>query len=195
MEIRLLQEEELKVASGLARYVFDTCVRERMEFEQTAAYIEEYLSWEHLLEMVQNGQLFLWGGFEDNEPVAVSAMEANGLITMLYVLPHAQGKKCGTKMLQTMRDYAKEELQLEDVTVNVTPVWREKYFRERGFRYIQKPENMHVPYVSMIAPTQNKEEYPTKHVPGWVFLIIGGVILTVSTVLCVLSAVIYGLQL
>ena len=43
MEIRILQDEEIKVASGLSRYVFDNCLRYRMEYPQTISFVEDYI--------------------------------------------------------------------------------------------------------------------------------------------------------
>ena len=43
MEIRLLKEEELQNAAGLSRFVFDNCLRHRMEYPQTITFVEEYL--------------------------------------------------------------------------------------------------------------------------------------------------------
>ena len=51
MEIRILQEEELVNAAGLSRYVFDTCLRNRMEFTQTIPFVEIYISELNLREM------------------------------------------------------------------------------------------------------------------------------------------------
>ena len=44
MNIRILEEMELGQASGLSRYVFDTRLRNRMEFTQTIPFIENYIS-------------------------------------------------------------------------------------------------------------------------------------------------------
>ena len=50
MEIRVLREEELIHASGLSRFVFDACLRNRMEFLQTIPFVEEYISEANLKE-------------------------------------------------------------------------------------------------------------------------------------------------
>ena len=44
MEIRILESEEIKNASGLSRYVFDYCLRNRMQYPQTVAFVEDYIA-------------------------------------------------------------------------------------------------------------------------------------------------------
>ena len=57
MEIRILQKEEIKTASGLSRYVFDTCLRNRMEYPQTIAFVEEYIAEENINTLNEEGKL------------------------------------------------------------------------------------------------------------------------------------------
>ena len=96
MEIHVLQEEELKAAAGLSRYVFDHALRDRMEFEQTIAFVEEYLKEENLRSLYQQATLQLWGAFEEEMLVGVGGLQSDGMITMLYVLPQFSNKGIGS---------------------------------------------------------------------------------------------------
>ena len=95
MEIRILKEEELANAAGLSRYVFDICLRNRIEFPQTIVFVEEYMSTEHLRQLYREEKLTLWGAFSEDQLVAVSGLQSDGMITMLYVLPQFHHKGIG----------------------------------------------------------------------------------------------------
>ena len=74
MEIRILQMEELGTAAGISLFVFDTCLRNRMEFTQTISFVEDYLKVNHLTELCQENKLIVWGAFEQEQMVGVSAL-------------------------------------------------------------------------------------------------------------------------
>lgn len=151
MEIRILKEEELSQASGLARFVFDYVLRNRMEFTQTIPFVENYIAADNLQHMYEKGQLTLWGVFVEEQLAGVSGMQSDGMITLLYILPQYTGRKFGNKLLQTMREYAKEVLRLSKVTVNAAPAWTAAYFKKNGFRTVNKELNFQVPFVPMQA--------------------------------------------
>lgn len=151
MEIRILQEEELTNAAGLSRYVFDNCLRNRMEFVQTISFVEQYLGLQNLSKMRQEGKLVLWGMFEQGELIAVSALQSDGMITMLYVLPQFQRRGIGRKLLWEMRAYARDTYGFEKVSLNATPAWTAFYFTDKGFSYANPKQSVRVPFVSMIA--------------------------------------------
>lgn len=151
MEIRILQKEELVHASGLSRYVFDTCLRNRMEFTQTIPFVENYIADANLKSMYQENRLVVWGAFEQGQLVGVSGMQTDGMITMLYVLPQYAGRSCGSSLLMTMREYAKNTLGLSKVALNATPAWTALYFQKEGFLRMNPNVNMHVPFVPMYA--------------------------------------------
>ena len=149
MEIRVLQEEELTNASGLSRYVFDSCLRNRMEFTQTIPFVENYIADANLKSMYQENRLVVWGAFEQEQLVGISGMQTDGMITMLYVLPQYEGRRCGSSLLVTMQEYAKNVLGLRKVTLNATPAWTYSYFQRLGFA-LQNPDTyIHVPFVPM----------------------------------------------
>ena len=183
MEIRILQETEIPNASGLSRYVFDTCLRNRMEFEQTIGFVEDYLKAEHLLEMNREEKLTLWGVFEGEQLVGVSGLQPDGMITMLYVLPQCTNRGYGSGLLGAMREYAKNVYGLQMVITNATPAWTSSYFAKQGFAYDH--HNMHVPFITMRARSGANAVFEKKHVPAKVM--IGAAIgcFVLATVACI----------
>ncbi len=151
MEFRIIKEEELANAAGLSRYVFDNCLRNRMEFTQTISFVEEYVSEWNLRNMYLGDKLTLWGAFEQEQLVGVSALQSDGMITMLYVLPQFSGRKIGSTLLLMMREYAKDVYGFEKVFLNATPAWSAFYFANQGFEYVDPSKSVRVPFVPMYA--------------------------------------------
>lgn len=172
MEIRILQEEEINIAAGLSRFVFDNCLRNRMEYPQTIAYVEEYISEASLRKLCEESKLRLWGVFEEERLVGVSGLQADGMITMLYVLPQWQNRGYGSHLIKIMREYAKEACGCSKVTVNANPAWTAFFFAKKGFTYVNPKQNMRVPFVSMYAPSSAyMEGYEKRPVSaGWMVL-------------------------
>ena len=164
MEIRILQEEEIKIASGLSRYVFDTCLRNRMEFPQTIAFVDEYISESNLQNLTQACELILWGAFEGEQLVAVSGLQRDGLITMLYVLPQCQNRGYGGRLLKTMSDYAKDICGFEKVTLNANPAWTSFYFAKMGFTHVNPDQDIKAPFVPMYAMSNYMEGFEKRPV-------------------------------
>ncbi len=184
MEIRFLNEEEIANASGLSRFVFDNCLRPRMEFAQTIAFVEDYLNENNLKNMRAEGKLFLWGSFENGQLIGVGGMQSDGLITMLYVIPQCFKRKHGMNLLETMRIYAQEVLGLAQVSVNATPAWTSYYFKEHGFRMVNSTSNMQAPFVAMYA-TSESVQFQKKRPVSWKVIVAAGVgCLVFATVLC-----------
>ena len=151
MEIRMLQIEELKNAAGLSRFVFDTCLRNRMEFTQTISFVEDYLQIDHLQKLCDENKLILWGAFEETQMIGVCGLQSDGMITMLYILPQFANRGIGSSLLTTMRIYARDIYGLEKVLLNATPSWTAFYFVKQGFSYLYPNQNMRVPFVPMYA--------------------------------------------
>lgn len=185
METRILQEEELGNAAGLSRFVFDSCLRNRMEYPQTVSFVEEYLQLNNLEQLVQSGKVILWGTFVQEQLVGVAGLQSDGMITMLYVLPQFWNRGIGGELLSTMRTYAKEQYGMEKVLLNATPAWTAGYFLKKGFEYISKSNNMRAPFVSMQAwsgdiSLMTKRRIPKKYI---VLAIVGCFLLaTIATV-------------
>lgn len=185
MEIRFLQDEELGNAAGLSRFVFDNCLRVRMEFPQTISFVEAYLTESNLRTKVTEEGLLLWGVYESGQLLGVGGMQPDGLITMLYVLPQCFRRKYGTKLLETMRIYAKETLHLPQVTVNANPAFTSYYFEKQGFHTVAPRQDVPVPFISMYATSESLQFYKKRRVPGWVYAAaIGGCILFATILGC-----------
>lgn len=169
MEIRILQEEELKIASGLSRYVFDYCLRNRMEYPQTIAFVEEYIAEANLRKLYEENKLLLWGVFEKEQMVAVSGMQSDGMISLLYVLPQCQNRGYGSNLLKTMREYAKAMFNFDRVTVNANPAWTSFFFGKKGFIYFDAKQDLHAPYVPMYALSTNIQGFEKRPVSKIVY--------------------------
>lgn len=178
MEIRILQREEIKIASGLSRYVFDTCLRHRMEYPQTIAFVEEYIEAENLIKMSDEGKIVFWAVFEENQMLGVSGIQSDGMITMLYVLPQYQNQGYGSKLLNVMCDYARDICGLSKVTLNANPAWTSFFFGKKGFSNVNGKQDLKVPFVPMYAYLTNRNIYEKRKVPKkWIVLAIVGCIL------------------
>ena len=175
MEIRILQKEELKIASGLSRYVFDTCLRSRMEFPQTIAFVEEYIAEENLMRLYEERKLVLWGVFEGAQMVAISGMQSDGMITLLYVLPQCQNRGYGSRLLKDMREYAKEMCGFPKVMLNANPAWTSFFFAKKGFVNVNENQDLRAPFIPMYALSTNIEGFEKRKVAKkWIVLAIAG---------------------
>ncbi|MBR2045150.1 MAG: GNAT family N-acetyltransferase [Agathobacter sp.] len=171
MIIRMLKEEELIPAAGLSRYVFDACLRNRMEFTQSIPFIENYISETNIRSMSNENKLVVWGVFEEEQLVAVGGMQTDGMITLLYVLPQYFGRGCGMNLLQVMRGYANDVLHLPRVLVNATPAWTSVYFKKQGFEPIHTASAVGVPFVSMQAMTEKVKVQKKERISGLTILL------------------------
>ncbi|MBQ2901672.1 MAG: GNAT family N-acetyltransferase [Agathobacter sp.] len=164
MEIRILQKEEIKVASGLSRYVFDYCLRNRMEYPQTISFVEEYISETNLTKLYDENKLLLWGVHEEGQMVGVSGMQSDGMITMLYVLPQQQNKGYGSMLLKVMREYGKKVCNFTKVTLNANPAWTSFYFGKKGFYHVNANPDLRAPFLPMYASSNNIEGFEKRPV-------------------------------
>ena len=186
MEIRLLKEEELQNAAGLSRFVFDNCLRHRMEYPQTITFVEEYLQYSNLVQLIQAQKLVLWGAYEQERLVGVSGLQADGMITMLYVLPQFWNRGIGGKLLSGMRTYAKEQYGMEKVLLNATPAWTAGYFVKQGFTYMHGRPNMRAPFVSLYASTSGNSVITKRRIPKkYIALAVIGCFLLATIATCV----------
>lgn len=190
MEIRILKEDELAYASGLSRFVFDDCLRNRMEFAQTIPFVENYISDLNLKSMVREGHLLVWGAIEEGRLIGIGGMQSDGMITLLYVLPQYAQQGCGRALIKTMKIYAQEQLGLMNITVNATPSWTAPYFQKQGFVRLCPDSDMQVPFVPMQAEirdvafaTKEKITFSTVALAGMIcigFATIVGIVFMVS---------------
>ena len=185
MEIRILESEEIKNASGLSRYVFDYCLRNRMQYPQTVAFVEDYIAEANLKKLYDACELILWGAFEEQQLVAVSGLQRDGLITLLYVLPQCQNKGYGAKLLQVMRKYAKDVCAFSQVTLNANPAWTAPYFKKQGFSNMNPNQDRMAPFVPMHAFSEDIEGFEKRFVSkGVIALTIFGSVAFATIVGC-----------
>ena len=122
MEIKILQTEEVPKAVQLARGVFEYCLRNTINEAQLIESFYTYVREENIRQLMETQKLTIWAAYdEQNNMVAVSGMQSEGHITLLYVMPYYQRRGYGKKLLLTMREYAREKLELAQVTVNAMP--------------------------------------------------------------------------
>ena len=185
MREQRLTAEHLPMAVQLARGVFDRCLRPMMRSAESVRYFEEYVTEEHLLMLMEQGRLMLWGIFDQGRLIAVSGMQSEGHITMLYVLPVCQRRGYGKQLLRAMKSYAKDSLERAVVTVNVMPPEVNMYFRQNGFRVSNCLLPMNAPFVPMQAKAAAEVHYEVKPIPeGWfIGTLVGGLGLCMMAVL------------
>lgn len=180
---RLLNDTEVDNASGLARYVFDTCLRVYMNYPETISCVENYLSEENLKKLSDEGKLLLWGSFDGELMIAVGGMQTDGMITMLYVLPRYANQGHGTTLLDTMIIYANKELKLSKVILNATPAGTSSYFMKKGFKKINANQTVAMPYMSMVADATTRFIYEKKEVSTKLLLTVAASVVTLATIL------------
>lgn len=162
MQTRMLYEADVPQAAGVARGIFDNCVRNSIQDPQMSRLTEEYLTVSNLITMMRARQLFLWGTFENGQLVGVGGMQQEGHITMLYVFPYYQRLGIGRALVKEMRSYAAANLQKPRVTLNAMPPIAAGYFRKIGFTPIDMSQNNNSSFVSMASKIEECMTYPVK---------------------------------
>lgn len=134
MEARILTVEQIPEALSIARGVFDCCLRAQISDLEMVHIFLQYTEEQNIKKMVEEQKLTLWGMFEQQQMVAMSGMQSEGHITMLYVLPVFQRRGYGKQLLAEMRRYAADAYQLSAVTLSAMPAWTADYFKKRKFQ-------------------------------------------------------------
>lgn len=194
MEIRNLEEHEIPQALALAQGVYDFCLSGSVPDPQLTRGFKEYSSAERIGSMVSENSITLWGAFEQGQMAGMAAMQKEGHITMLYVLPAFQRRGIGRQLLTTMRSYARSRYGYSYVTVNAMPVFTAAYFQKRKFEQMgQVP--MGCPYVSMRAKTIDEVSYEKKEIPaGWAIgASVGGLIVCTAIVAAFMVCYFHGM--
>ena len=163
MRIKRLTEEQLPEALSIARGVFDYCLRQQITDLEMVHIFLQYSEPEHVKKMMEEGKLILWGAYEQGNMVAMSGMQNEGHITMLYVLPVYQKRGWGKKLLEEMRTYAYSEYNLSRVTLSAMPAWTADYFTKQHFMPI--PTSQPCSFVPMEAPSIDRLNYESKQLP------------------------------
>lgn len=169
MEIKLLGLEEIPKAAGLIRGVYDICVRPHIAREQMNTYFDEYVSQKNLADLMLQQRLILWGIYEAENLCAVSGMQTEGHITLVYVHPAYQNRGYGKALVSGMKKYAYERTQKTKITVNAMPVQTETFFKKCGFRRMKK-QAVGQAFISMEAETTKVRMYPKKSISAGAIL-------------------------
>lgn len=162
MEVRLLTEMEIPAASYLAVNTFDYCLRKTIYQQELVDGFLQYASVENLMQMVRGERLKLWGVWQDGQLCAMSGMQSEGHITMLYVHPYFQRRGFGKRLLLEMRKYASEVNNLTKVTVSAMPAWTCSYFERCGFGHLSFPAYGNMPFVPLVARSIKPLKYRVK---------------------------------
>ena len=127
----MLNEQELQWAVGLARDVYEICLKSSVTEQERTRFLS-YNQTENLAQGVREGQLFVFGAFENHGLAAVGAVQNDGLLTMLAVHPMCQHHGMGSALLQTMCEFMAAR-QVQSVTAYIAPVTAASFFYQRGF--------------------------------------------------------------
>lgn len=171
LEIRLMNITELHSAVNLANEVYEQCVKRFVGVPDMIRQYYDYVQPEELCRQMREGQLYLWGAFENGMLCAVSAMQHSGHITMLYVSPYFQRHGIGSLLINNMLMFADRAQKLERVTVNVIPVTAAGYFYRRGFLPLNR-YNAGQPFAALVydfpknrqRSNTDRIKYPVKRV-------------------------------
>ena len=87
MKAQILTEDQIPEALSIARGVFDYCLRARITDLEMIHIFLQYTENTNIRHMIAEGTLTMWGIFEQGHMIAMSGMQKEGHITMLYVLP------------------------------------------------------------------------------------------------------------
>ena len=164
MEARILSQEQIPEALGIARGVFDYCLRTQITDLEMIHIFLQYAEETNIRRLVEEEKLTLWGMFEQGNMVAMSGMQSEGHITMLYVLPIFQNKGYGKALLKEMRTYAAEQYNLAAVTLSAMPAWTAGYFAKQKFYSLEIAQPCS--FVPMQAKTINEIIYDKKPLPA-----------------------------
>ena len=195
MEIRILQENEIPQAAKITQGVFDFCLSGSITDQSLVDGFLEYSKEVHIRRMAAEEKVILWGVFEQGQMAGMSAMQAEGHITMLYVLPAFQRRGYGKRLLETMRIYGRGSLGLEYVTVNAMPVYTAAYFLKRKFVQMNNTPG-DCPFVPMYAGTIEDVQYEKKELSqGWILgTTLGGLAVCAIVVVIFMISYLHGLQ-
>lgn len=168
MKAQILTEDQIPEALSIARGVFDYCLRARITDLEMIHIFLQYTENTNIRNMIAEGTLTMWGIFEQGHMIAMSGMQKEGHITMLYVLPVFQRRGCGRCLLEEMKAYAANQYQLQRVTLSAMPAWTADYFTKRRFHPMEVTQPCS--FVPMQAKTVARAIYEKKEIPSGVIL-------------------------
>ena len=141
MEIKILNSKEAKTAVEFSRSVFNSMVRPNLNEPSTAMYFDQYMKEDEIAKQVEDETLTIWGAFEQDTLVGVSALMNNGHVTMMYMHPCVARKGYAKQLIKTMRNYGRMVYGYDYITVNASPVWTVEFFKKCGFTVIPQNNN------------------------------------------------------
>ncbi|MEG2839243.1 MAG: GNAT family N-acetyltransferase [Lachnospiraceae bacterium] len=158
MEIRLLQQHEVRTALHLvwdvfAEYIAPTYTRVGVE------EFRNFILYDKIMASKNRGELVLWGCFDGQELLGVSAMKNIGHINMLYVRTEYQRQGIGKQLFEKMKEYATQVIRIPKLTLYAAPSAVVVY--EHMGLYATGPEQQHngIRYIPMeftILITENR---------------------------------------
>ena len=163
MKAQILTEDQIPEALSIARGVFDYCLRARITDLEMIHIFLQYTENTNIRNMIAEGTLTMWGIFEQGHMIAMSGMQKEGHITMLYVLPVFQRRGCGRCLLEEMKAYAANQYQLQRVTLSAMPAWTADYFTKRRFHPMEVTQPCS--FVPMQAKTVARAIYSIRRDP------------------------------
>jgi GNAT superfamily N-acetyltransferase len=173
MEIHRLKPEEYLEAMLGAHGVFDYCIKAKLSDRYLVDGFNAYAEAGLMQKKNAEGKGTLWGVFDENRMVGMSAMQSEGHITMLYVYSAFQRRGYGSSLLNEMRTFAASEYGHQEVTLNALPPETADYFLKRGFHPDKSAKNeaQKLPFVPLLAKTIGSyKTYEKKPIPNGVIL-------------------------
>jgi GNAT superfamily N-acetyltransferase len=171
MEIHRLKAEEYLEAMLVAHGVFDYCIKAKLSDRYLVDGFNAYAEAGLMQKKNAEGKITLWGVFDENRMVGMSAMQSEGHITMLYVYSAFQRRGYGSSLLNEMRRFAASQYGHQEVTLNALPPAAADYFIKRGFHPDKDVNASQLPFVPLAAKTIGSyKTYEKKPIPNSVIL-------------------------
>ena len=188
MEIKTLTSLDIPQVVQLARQNFFECIKPFLNDVGMMQAFYEYVDENHLTQLMNQRQLYIWGAYENGQLVGVAGMQAEGHITMLYVQKMYQRRGIGKELLYTMRQFSSSELHHKKITVSAMPAWSWTFFQKNGFQKMNNVNTMMASFVPMEAKSVSVLTYEKQPLKESSILTIVGVFLTLCTFVAVAVA-------
>ena len=141
MIVRELEKQERKYALDIIWSVFCMDVAEVYEQEGIDTF-REYLKQENIDQLCDNGELLMFGVFDQEELEGTISLQRRGHICNYYVRRSCQGKGAGRLLFDYAKRYCKEELHKTIMTVDAAPEAVKKYIH-MGMKPIDEMQMKH----------------------------------------------------
>lgn len=132
MEIKILDKVQISQAISLADKVYYMAVEQNVD-RQMSFFFHDYARTEKLETKVESGEVVLFGAFEQDAMMGMSALHTAGQITMLYVDSMYLRQGVGRQLVKKMASYTCEVLNRNRLTANVFPYGSVEFFKKCGF--------------------------------------------------------------